>query len=894
MEALRFALLGLATGAIYALLAVGLVLVYRGSGLLNFAQGAIAMFGAYAYYELTVRLDVPKWPSMAVTVLLCAALGAIIHLVVLRAMRRRNASPLARVIATLSVLLILQSAALLIYGSYPLQVPSLLPTRTVTLFSDQLSLTVDRLWILGICLALSALLYAVYRWSSFGRVTAAVAENELAAASFGYSPDTVAAANWAIGSVLAGVAGVLIAPILFLQPNTLVLLIVPAMAAALVGGFSSFPIVLGAALALGVAQSEISRYVGGTGWATAAPFIAVIAFLAVRGRGLPLRSFVLDRPPTVGTGKVRPAVVLVIWGVGSWLILGAGAEWDASLVTTFGTAIVCLSIVLLTGYTGQLSLAQFVIAGVGALVAAKLIAHMALIPAVVLATLATGAIGAVIGLPALRTRGATLAVATLCLGSAVVAAVFSNTAWTGGLSGIVLPQLSLLGWSIDPVVHPDRYAFVTFTVLIAIAVAVANLRRGVTGRQLLAVRSNERAAASLGVPVAGVKAYAFFVAAVVAAIGGILLAFVQPTVQVTQFDVFTCVLLVGLTVIGGIGYVPGGIFAGLLIAGGVFTQVFSGWSSINDYLPLVGAVGLTLTLMTGPDGWFAGVRASAARLVAAMDRVRLLGPLPVRGRGGPPPIDTVRVPAQTLRVEGVCVRFGGVRAVQDVSIEVRPGEIHGLIGPNGAGKTTLIDAITGFAKTSSGAVRLGEEDVSRWGPRRRAMHGLARSFQSLELFDDLTVEENLAVASRHGARLARVTDLVAPGRVHLSPAAHAAVRSFQLEHLLSVQPTSISFGQRKIVAIARSVASTPSTLLLDEPAAGLDDTEADELATLIRRLADEWGIGILLVEHKVDLIMSISDRITVLDGGRVLASGTPDEVQATPEVLDAYLGAVAA
>ncbi len=894
MEAIQFALLGLATGAVYALVALGLVLIYRGSGLLNFAQGAMAMFGAYAYYELTVKIGMGRWLALFLALVLCAVLGALIHLVVLREMRRRNASPLARVIATLSILLILQSAAFLIYGIYPLHVPGLLPTSTVELFGGEVSLTADRLYIIAICLVLSAVLFVVYRRTSFGRVTTAVAENELAASSLGYSPDTVAAVNWAVGSALAGLAGILIAPILLLQPTALVLLIIPGLAAGLLGGFVSFPVVLAASLGLGLVQSEISRYVHGVGWSTAVPFLVVIAFLVVRGRALPLRGFVLDRPPLVGTGRLRPPVLVAIWALGTLVAFAAGAQWDTAMITSFGFGIIGLSVVLLTGYGGQLSLAQFVIAGVGAMLAAKLIVHVPLIPAVLIACLATGAVGAIIGLPALRTRGATLAVATLCLGSAVIAVVFSNSAWTGGLTGLEVPSLSLFGWSIDPVGHPDRYAFVTFTVMLAIAIAIANLRRGMTGRQLLAVRSNERAAAALGVPVAGMKVFAFFVSAAIAAVGGIFLAFVQPSVQMSSFDIFTSILIVGLTVIAGIGFVPGGALAGMLIAGGIFQQILSGWSSAGEYLPLIGAVGLLLTLMTSPDGSFAVAVAAGRRAIGTLDRLeshlwgRFRRPRPTT------PVEALRVAPQTLRVEGISVSFGGVRAVDDVSIEVRPGEVHGVIGPNGAGKTTLIDAITGFARPGDGSVRLGEDDVTRWSPRRRADHGLSRSFQSLELFDDLTVEENLAVACERHRPWRGLVDLVRPGRVALSPAAQAAVQRFQLTDVLAVQPTSISFGQRKIVAIARAVAGSPSTLLLDEPAAGLGDLEADELATLIRQLAEEWGIGVLLVEHKVDLIMATCDRITVMDSGRLLASGTPSEIQSHPEVLDAYLGAVAA
>ena len=171
------------------------------------------------------------------------------------------------------------------------------------------------------------------------------------------------------------------------------------------------------------------------------------------------------------------------------------------------------------------------------------------------------------------------------------------------------------------------------------------------------------------------------------------------------------------------------------------------------------------------------------------------------------------------------------------------------------------------------------------------MNGLSRSFQSLELFNDLNIAENLAVAENESKALHYATDFLRPSRVHLGQAASEALRQLELVHLADRLPTEISFGQRKTVAIARSIASSPSVLLLDEPAAGLDDHEAADLGRLIRKLADAWGIALILVEHKVDMIMATCDRVTVLDNGSVLASGTPDEVISNPAVLDAYLGA---
>jgi ABC-type branched-subunit amino acid transport system ATPase component/branched-subunit amino acid ABC-type transport system permease component len=904
VEIIRFALLGIATGAIYAVLAQGLVLVYRGSGLLNFAQGAMAMVGAYVYYELTVKAGLPLALGLIGAVVFCAALGAAIHLLLLAPMHR--ASPLSRVIVTLGLLVVFQSAAVIVFGVSPLAVPSLLPTNTVHVFSHKLALGEDRIFIFLIGAVLTAGLWWFYRTSSFGRVTTAVAENQLVAASLGHSPDLIAAINWALGSALAAIAGVLIAPILFLEPTTIPLLVLPAMAAALLGQFASFPLTFAMAMVIGIAESEITRYVSAPGWPTAAPFIAVIVLLVARGTSLPLRSFVLDRLPVVSSGRIRPLPAIVLLAAAVIAVAQADPTWAIALTTTFAVAIICLSIVVVTGYAGQLSLAQYVLAGIGALIAAKLSLHMSFVPAAVLAVAATSAVGAAIGIPALRTRGITLAIVTLGLGASVFDVVLSNSNYTGGVEGVLVPIPHLFGWNIDPFAHPSRYALVALATLALLCLAVMNVRRGVVGRRLLAVRSNERAAASLGVNVAATKSYAFVLGAAIAAVGGILLVFMQPSVIVSGFDVFTSIFVAAVTVAGAVGSVGGALIGSLLFQGGVLSQLFSGWSKINEYLPLIGGVILLAILRADPNGLLHAIRRllgsvarpfaprlrrARQRLLALIPRQRLAG---VHGVVGAAPAQNApRVAAKPLLVRDIAVSFGGVHAVRGVSLEVRPGEVHGLIGPNGAGKTTLIDAITGFNKPSSGSVLVGDLDVTGLSPRRRARAGLARSFQSLELFDDLTVLENLAVACEQPKPWQYGADLVRPERIRLTEAAFDAMQQFELADVATRKPAEISFGRRKEVAIARAVASAPSVLLLDEPAAGLDDHEAAEFAELIRRLAKDRGIAVLLVEHKIDMIMSVSDRVSVLVGGSILTSGSPQEVRSDPAVLDAYLGRAA-
>jgi sulfate-transporting ATPase len=893
MEILRFMLLGIGTGGVYAMLAQGLVLVYRGSGLLNFSQGAIAMVGAFAYYECTSLDGLPLWAGVVIALALCGLIGALIQLVVLRQMRR--SSSLSQVIATLGVTIVLQSAAYLRYGHDPHAVKSIIPVSTVHIFSGQLGIGLNLIGIFLIGLVLTIVLSLVYRKTNFGRVTTAVAEKQLVAATLGHSPDLIASVNWALGGVIAGLGGILVAPILFLDPTQLVLLVLPAMAAALLGGFASFPITFVVAVALGVAQSLINRYVSQAGWSSAAPFIVVVIVLILRGQVLPLRSHVLNRLPAVGSGQVRYWLVAVLYAAGAYLTLSAGLTWAAAMTTTLALAIICMSVVVITGYAGQLSLAQAVIAGIGALVAAKVSTHVPFIAALLIGAVAAAGAGVLVGIPALRTRGVTLAIATLGLGSALIALVLSNVKYTGGQAGIVEKAPSLFGWNIDPLFNANRYAFVVLTILVLLALAITNLRRGGTGRRLLALRSNERAAAALGLPSSMLKAYAFVLSAAIAGVGGVLLAFAQPTVifdgTTDNYSVFASILVVAMTVAGGVGFVGGALIGSLMLAGGVISQLFSGWGSVNDYLPLIGGIGLILVLMQGPDGLFEYNRLLLVRLGGPLARLTGRVRLPRQRKHNPLRAagTAVHIDPKPLVVTDLSVSFGGIMAVKHVDLVVEPGQVHGLIGPNGAGKTTFIDAVTGFVK-SRGRVVLGTQDLSRRNARSRARAGLSRSFQSLELFNDVTVLENLVVAGERYRPFRYLTDLFWPGRPSLSAAALEAIKQFDLVELIDRKPESISFGQRKMVAIARAIAASPSILLLDEPAAGLNDHEAGELAGLIRKVADEWNIGVLLVEHKVDVVMSISDRVTVLESGGQLASGTPDEVMAQQAVIDAYLG----
>lgn len=611
------------------------MLTHRASGVINFAHAALGMYVAYAYYKLRQTgelvlpilglpdrvkiVDAPTvFTAMSVAVALSAVLGLLVYLLVFRWLR--TAPALARVVASLGLLLYFVAIVKLRFDRSAGQLPlgAILPAGSVTV--SGVAVPYNRLILAAIALAVATVLAVVFKFTRFGMATRAAAENEKGALIVGHSPDKLAVVNWTVASVLAGVSVIFIASVTKqLDPLSTSLLVVPALAAVLVGGLRSFFVTSFAALTIGMLQAGLLNYSTRSTWIPswlprsglnhALPFLVIVIALTVRGASLPGRHEIREsRLPF--SPRPRHVVPVTVVGVGLTAagLLTLDSQWRLAIVVSLIASLIALSSVVLTGYVGQISLAQYAFAGLAGFVTAKLTEARG-IPfpwAPLIAVALTTLCGVLVGLPAARVRGLVLAVVTVGAAVAIENLAFKSEA-LGGLGRVQIERPELFGLDLGfSAKGADNFrAEFGIFVLIVVAcsfIAIANLRRSPTGLRWLAVRANERAAAACGINVTSMKLEAFAVSSMLAGMGGVLLAY-RGSLAPESFAVFGALALLAVTYLGGIASITGALLAGVLFSGGILTHVSGGTTGgTSDTAFAVSGLALVIAAVRTPDG----------------------------------------------------------------------------------------------------------------------------------------------------------------------------------------------------------------------------------------------------------------------------------------------------
>jgi branched-chain amino acid transport system permease protein len=559
--------------------------------------------------------------------------------------------------------------------------------------------------------------------------------------------------------------------------------------------------------------------------------------------------------------------------------------WIAQLDAIALYAMTCLGLVLLTGIAGLTSFGQAAFVGIGAYTTGWLTLHLGWSPWLTLfAGLAITAAGAlVLALVTLRMSGHYLPLATIAWGLSLYY-LMGNLEALGKYDGLLgVPSLSVFGHDLG---QGRGFFLLAWGVLLAAAFAVQRLLDSRPGRAMRSLKSGSVLAESVGIATLRYKVVIFLIAALLACVAGWLLAHFQRTVNPTAFGLKMGIEYLFMTVVGGAGQVWGAI------AGAGITKLLDDQLQVllprligtsGSYEVIVFGIALVLMLKYQPEGLWELVDRRLPREPRRIDWADA------------PPLPRQPHPAagdMLLDVRQVRKEFGGLVAVNDVSFEVRAAEIVGLIGPNGAGKTTTFHMISGVLAPTRGQVRLRGREVGGLPAREIARRGLARTFQHVKLIPEMTVLENTALGAHTRGRRGVLSAMArldrAEERMLFAEAQRQLERVGMATHLH--EPAgNLAMGQQRLLEIARALAADPALLLLDEPAAGLRHQEKQALAQVLRALRAE-GVGILLVEHDMDLVMQVCDRLVVMEFGTLLMTGTPREVQDSPAVRAAYLG----
>jgi ABC-type branched-subunit amino acid transport system ATPase component/ABC-type branched-subunit amino acid transport system permease subunit len=910
------ALLGTASGLQVGLLAVGLVLVFRANRFINLAQGQMGAVASCALAVLVFRFDAPYWIALPAALALGAATGALVERLLM--WRLFQASRLALLVATIGIsqlilLLVLAGplkpdAQRLATEGYPQPFATRWEVGSAVVTSSQL-LTII------VAPAIAIGLAVLLNRTRTGRAIRGAASNPDAARLSGISVRRTSLLVWTLAGFVSSVGAILYAPT---QPavgfsDSGPGLLLRGLAAALLAGLVDVRVAVVAGVGIGILEQATVFYTDVPGLADVVLALALAAGLLLRWRtlagasrgedGLVVERSVETLPEAARrrfvvreSGRLGWAVLLALVAIAP-LLPGLGTQERAVfLVFMVAFAITGLGISVLTGWGGQVTLGSFAFLGVGAYTA-TLVDQLG-IPVMLLASGAAAALAStLVGSVALRSRGLLMGVVTLAFAFAARSWLFRQGLFTEDASAIVsVDEPHLFGLRIATVrgLYP-----VAVAVLVLSVVALRSVRRSSVGRAIVTSRDNPALASAHGLPPLRARLTALAVSGFVTGMAGALWAMASGSFTFSAFDPSMSFVLLSVAIVGGLGTLHGPILGTIAVFG--WPYLVSGANTLPIRSFTSGAL-LLLTLLFVPGG-----------LAALLDRGRRLlvgrsepagGSAAADDTPDPVPVPTLPAtnvddrpapPAESLVARGVTVRFGGIAALTDVDVEVRPGEIVGLIGANGAGKSTLLDVLSGHLQPAAGVIHLAGVDVSSTSPEIRSHAQLSRTFQDARLYPGLTVRETVMAAADARLPGGAVSALTASPWLRMAERdkldrADAVLAQLGLTEQAGTLVGELSTGMRRVCDLAAIVAAAPAIVLLDEPTAGLAQREVEAFAPLLRDLRDRVGASVLVVEHDMALMMSLCDRIYCLESGRVIAEGTPDEVRADPRVVASYLG----
>jgi ABC-type branched-subunit amino acid transport system ATPase component/branched-subunit amino acid ABC-type transport system permease component len=887
-----FIVSGLTVGAIYGLAGTGLVITYKTSGIFNFAHPALAALAGYFFWYLHYDDIFPgprlSWPIAAfISIFVLGPVMGLIMEFMARGLARVATS--LQVLATVGLLLGIVGALGLYHndrGVLPFR--AFLSTDTVKIGGTFVSH--DQLILFGFSFAVVLVLNIFFRVTRMGIAMRAVVDNPPLLDVMGTSPNAVRRWAWMIGATFAAASGVLLGPILVrLSAGSFITIIVSAFGAAAIGAFTSLPLTFLGGLLIGVVGDVSQKYTSDITWLNgsrgALPFIVLfVVLIIIKPAKLAERRVAPPKPVPqsyYAPPRVRVMAAVVIFGFLALVPQFVGTDLSIWL---FGLTymILFLSIGLLVKVSGQVSLAHTALAGVGGAILARAVTDWNLpwVLAVIIAGLVTAIVGLAIAIPAVRVSGVFLALATFGFGLFLQQMVYPTSLMFGSsTAGVASPRPSFASGE-------ESYYYLVLFVLALAAIVMTVIHYGRLGRLARALGDSPLALNTTGTTVNVTLIAVFAASAFMAGIAGALYASASQTVFLgapmyvpfTSLQLFALVMLIGA---GSPWYGIAGAF-GLQILPFYFERWFN-LSNIAPYLSLLFGVSAVLIAVTKPQGMSKGMIRFLERFRRTDERAVDPAVLP----------DRLRPTGSGLEITNLRVRYGGFVAVDSLSLTAPPGRITALIGPNGAGKTTTFNVCSGLVRPAQGDVLYNGEDIAKKGQAARARLGLGRTFQRVELWPSLSVEENVrlgAEAPMAGGNLAK--QLIArPGEPdRMAASAAEAMALTGLANIGDRLIADLSTGEKRLVELARVLAGPFDLLLLDEPSSGLDSTETERFGEVLRHVVDTRGTGALLVEHDMSFVTQVCDYVYVLDFGTLIFEGTAREAMDSDIVRAAYLG----